>query len=197
MTATFGPDGKTNFAYCWVAAAGPRVATRIPPQQPQTLYVCGASARVRSSLYSRTWLEAAASPAGAKVDFVSRRGSKTASRNGRPVRCCWPKVPKDELAGRRFPHSKIPWFFKKLRVLCTFIFDPSKTLYFCNRKPSNTIKKQGFRLAKAAKPRTGRLQTVFFSSWSLPAAPGHRFPRAVWLLGARPLANLAPGGVCE
>jgi hypothetical protein len=49
----------------------------------------------------------------------------------------------------------------------------------------------------AAKPRTQRLQTVFFRSWSLPAAPGHRFPRAVWLQGARPFANLAPGGVFE
>jgi hypothetical protein len=38
---------------------------------------------------------------------------------------------------------------------------------------------------------------VFFSSWSLPAAPGHRFPRAVWLQGARPFANLAHSGVFE
>ena len=38
---------------------------------------------------------------------------------------------------------------------------------------------------------------MFFSSWSLPAAPVHRFPKAVWLLGARPLANTALGVVFE
>ena len=76
-------------------------------------------------------------------------------------------------------------------------FGASKTLVFCHRKLRKRDKTQGFGPAKAAKPRTGRLQTVFFSSWSLVAAPGHRFPRAVWLLGARPLANTALGVVFE
>ena len=76
-------------------------------------------------------------------------------------------------------------------------FDLSKTRDFCHRKLKKQNKFRGFGPAKAAKPRTQRLQTVFFSSWSLPAAPGHRFPRAVWLQGARPFANLAPGGVFE
>ncbi len=80
---------------------------------------------------------------------------------------------------------------------CAFHFDPSKTRCFCHRKFGKHDQTRGFGLAKVAKPRTWRLETVFFSSWSLPAAPGHRFPRAVWLQGARPFANLAPGGVFE
>ena len=39
--------------------------------------------------------------------------------------------------------------------------------------------------------------TLGFSSWSLVAAPGHPFPKAVWLLGARPSANTAPDGACR
>ena len=74
---------------------------------------------------------------------------------------------------------------------------PQKHNTFAIGNSKKNYKFLGFGPAKAAKPRTQRLQTVFFSSWSLPAAPGHRFPRAVWLQGARPFANLAPGGVFE
>jgi hypothetical protein len=72
-------------------------------------------------------------------------------------------------------------------------FDPSKTRYFCNRKLLKPRKTRGFGLAKAAKPRTGQLKTMVFSSGSLVAAPGHRFPRAVWLLGARAVADAIRG----
>ena len=43
---------------------------------------------------------------------------------------------------------------------------------------------QCFGVAKAAQRRTGQVETVIYSSWSLPAPPGHRFPSSVWLLGA-------------
>ncbi len=53
MTATFGPDGKTNFTYSPVAAAGPRVATRIRRSNRKRM-LRAATARVRSDLNSRT-----------------------------------------------------------------------------------------------------------------------------------------------
>ena len=112
-----------------------------PPQQPQTLYVCGASARVRSSLYSRTWLEAAASPAGAKVDFVSRRGSKTASRNGRPALYFYPKKPKDDApkgGSSPIPPLRRPSKNMKLFAMCTLT--PQKHESLAIRNSSNTIK---------------------------------------------------------
>ncbi len=86
---------------------------------------------------------------------------------------------------------------QKHKAFCNLAFDLSKTRDFGHRKIKKHIKFRVFGPATAAKPRTQRLQTMFFSSWSLPAAPGHRFPRAVWLQGARPFASLAPGGVSE
>jgi hypothetical protein len=40
-------------------------------------------------------------------------------------------------------------------------------------------------------------RTVVIRSGSLVATPSHRFPRAVWLLIARPSANTATDGVCR
>ncbi len=82
-------------------------ACQIPPEQPHRL-------------------EAAASPAGAKVDFVSRRGSKTGLSNPPSVQCFWPQKIKDEAPTGGFPTSKIPWFFKWLRVFCNWPLDPLK-----------------------------------------------------------------------
>ncbi len=106
------------------------------------------------------------------------------------------KFKKDEHAGGGRSFCPLRRSSKRF-VFARSPLDPSKTQHFCHRKLLKHNKTRGFGLAKAAKPRTGRLQTVFFSSWSLPAAPGHRFPRAVWLQGARPFASLAPGGVSE
>ncbi len=173
MTATFGPDGKTNFAYCWVAAAGPRVATRIRRSNRKRMF--GSRPRVSDRL--RT-----AAPAGGSASLkegtssFSRRGSPTASRSARPVRCFPPKHHFYEVAGG-FRSKPPPPNSQKHKAFCTLAFDPSKTRDFCHRKLEKHNKFRGFGPAKAAKPRTQRLQTVFFSSWSLPAAPGHRFPR--------------------
>ena len=52
-------------------------------------------------------------------------------------------------------------------------------------------------MSNRVNPRTGRIETAFFASWSLPAAHGHQIPRAVWLRGARPIRSLAPGGVLQ
>ena len=81
----------------------------------------------------------------------------------------------------------------RVRRFSRIHFDPSKTRYFCNRKLLKPRKTLGFGLAKAAKPCTRQVKTMVFSSGSLVAAPGHRFPRAVWLVGARAFANTFPG----
>ncbi len=74
---------------------------------------------------------------------------------------------------------------------------PPKTRSFRHRTLFKHCNLGGFGQAKVAKRCTGRIETVFFSSWPLTAAPVHRFPSPVWLLGARPLANTALGVVFE
>ena len=194
MTATFGPDGKTNFAYCWVAAAGPRVATRIRRSNRKRMFV----SRPRVSDHIRT-----AAPAGGSgvpkegTSSLSRRGSPTASRSARPVRCFPPKHHFYEHPGGGFSSKKPPPNSQKHEAFCNSTFDHSKTRHFWHRKFKNHDKTRGFALLKRVKRRTGRLQTSFFASCSLPASHGHQIPRAVWLRDARPTRSLAPGGVLQ
>ena len=78
-----------------------------------------------------------------------------------------------------------------------FLADPEKTKYVLHRKFKKHENTRGFALLKRVKPRTGRIETTFFASWSLPATHGHRFPRAVWLQDASPTRSLAPGDVLQ
>ena len=182
MTATFGPNGKTNLTYCSVAAAGPSRSDSNPPQQPPS---GGASAGVSEyPPHCLQWPPSQEEVALATL-LQERRstsspggGSKAKSGKPRPARCFQPKGPFYEAAGGLFvntPSAVLP----KTRVFRNVHSDPSKTRCFGYRIFVKHDKTRGFGPAQVAKRRTGRLQTVFFCSWSLLAAPCHQEPRSV------------------
>ncbi len=111
-----------------VAAAGPRVATRIRRSNRFSFAPHGVSEHVPHCLQwppsgERRFSDA---PAGAKVDFVSPVGSPTTLRSARPARCFVPKGHFYEAPGggvrRQHPLRRPP----KTRGFLHFGFRPLK-----------------------------------------------------------------------
>jgi hypothetical protein len=66
------------------------------------------------------------------------------------------------------------------------------------RNASNVVKHRSSGKRKRTKLHPQRLQIVFVCSWSRLAAPGHRFPRTVWLSGVRPSqTGMSDGNVSD